>query len=323
MFPGMPPTAWSDILSGTFRTSTAEWPLKQSSGELERAIPNFKIPFSSSSRSELGPLFSPAHTDAMECAVNLPVSSVLTLSRFEETVPVSRDEHGRFRTSSGVAWIGGFQDRPIVDEYGAAFAQALQALLPGWQPEVREFRVKLGHDVDEIGLPFNLHSAIAHTLRRKNPAATLRDMLAPALGIDTAYMRLLRQMVALSAKNGLSSTIYWKSSTKGPHDTGYDLRDRRVQACIVALRTQGIEMGIHPGYETFNRPQRFTAEVKAITAVLGSRNVGGRQDFSPVESRLLARLGSRGPGVRRFCRICGLDRISRRNLPSLQAVAFE
>lgn len=278
VFPKIPEVIWSDVLTGKFRTSTAQW-MKEPSANLESAIPDFKIPFSSSCGIKVGPLFSLVRFDSVECAVNLPASTVLTLSRYEETLPIARDEHGRFRTASSTAWAGGFHDRPIVDEYGAALEQALRALLPGWEPVDRKFRVMLGHDVDEIGLPFNLHSTVAHTLKRQRPAATLRDLLAPIFGIDTAYMSLLRKMVALSIKTKLSSTVYWKFSAEGPHDTGYDPRDSRVQSCLKALRGQGIEMGIHPGYETFERPERFSAEVEALTDVLETRDVGGRQDF--------------------------------------------
>jgi hypothetical protein len=211
--------------------------------------------------------------------VDLPVSALLTLSRFEETFPVARDEHGRFQASSSVAWRDGFLHRPIVDEYGLALADALGCLLPGWQPADRPLRVKLGHDVDEIGLPFNFHSAVAHTFRRRHPAATIRDLLAPLTGMDTIYQKLLREIVLLSAERELHSTVYWKCSAKGPHDTGYNPHHPRIRAHIAELRACGVDLGIHPGYETFDASERFSAEVGALTELLGDHRVGGRQDF--------------------------------------------
>ena len=278
VIPKVPAPIWADILAGQFRISTASW-MKPPATTLHAGTLEFRIPFSSSGRSHVGPLFFMSEPDSVECAVNLPLSAILTLSRFEETLPSHRDEHGRFRTASSVAWAGGFHDRPIVDEYGLALEQALRALLPGWQPARREFRVMLGHDVDEIGLPFNLRSAIAHTFRRMNPASTVRDLVAPLTGVDTTYAHLLREIVSLSIEHRLSSTVYWKCSTKGPHDTGYDLRDPRILAMIQSFRDQGVRLGVHPGYETYGRPARFASEVRAVTDLLGTRNVGGRQDF--------------------------------------------
>jgi hypothetical protein len=99
------------------------------------------------------------------------------------------------------------------------------------------------------------------------------------MGADTAYMKYLRDIVALSQRHKLSSTIYWKCSTKGPHDTGYDPHHPKLREAIQAFRDAGAGVGIHPGYETYMRPERFSYEVKALTNLLGTRKLGGRQDF--------------------------------------------
>lgn len=277
-FPRPEPEFWDRVHAGLFQTSTATW-LKSPPRQFAELVPDFRIPFSSSSREDVGPIFVAVHGDCLECAVDLPTSALLTLSRFEETLPVPRDQHGRFQAFSSIAWRDGFLHRPVVDEYGLALADALSRLLPGWQPTAHGFRVKLGHDVDEIGLPFNFHSAVAHTLRRRCPTATFRDLLAPLTGTDTTYQKLLREIVLLSAERALDSTVYWKCSKKGPHDTGYDPRGLRIRAHIAELRDQGVSLGIHPGYETFGSPQRFSEEVGALIELLGDRQVGGRQDF--------------------------------------------
>jgi hypothetical protein len=264
--------------AGEFQTSTARW-LDSPPGQFAALVPDFRIPFSSSSRNDVGPLFKAVRPDALECPVDLPISTLLTLSRFEETRPAPRDEHGRFQALSSVACRGGFLDRPIVDEYGLALGDALSRLLPGWSPAARVLRVKLGHDVDEIGLPFNFHSAVAHAFRRGRPAAAMRDLLAPLTGIDTTYQMLLRKIVLLSTERELDSTVYWKYSKKGAHDTGYDPRHPRIRAQIAQLREWGVALGIHPGYQTFDSPETFRAEVGAMTGLLGTREVGGRQDF--------------------------------------------
>lgn len=277
-FPRPDPEFWSRAHAGEFRTSTATW-LNSPPVQFGRLVPDFKIPFSSSSREDVGPIFTPLRRDCLDCPVDLPTSALLTLSRFEETLPVPRDEHGRFQAFSSVAWRGGFLHRPIVDEYGLGLADALAYRLPRWQPAAQTLRVKLGHDVDEIGLPFNFHSAAAHALRRRRPAAAIRDLLAPLSGADTTYQKLLREIIQLSADRGLDSTVYWKCSTKGPHDTGYDPHHPRIRAYIAELRHQRVNLGIHPGYETFDSPERFLQEVGAVIELLGNRHVGGRQDF--------------------------------------------
>ena len=268
---------WKELRAGKFRTSTAEW--LRPPGAMAALIPDFKVPFSSLQRECLGPLFAVSGHDCIECPVDLPLSILLTLSRFEETLPGPLDPHGRFSAFSSVAWREGFLHRPIVDEYGLAFSQALSCLLPGWQPEVRKLRVKLGHDVDEIGLPFSLRSTFGHTLRRNRPAATVRDLLSAVTGIDTSYQILLRKLVQLSLDCGLDSAVYWKAHSHGPYDCGYDPNHQRITALIRSFRAQGVEMGVHPSYDSFSSPEGLRAEVSALQSLLGEQYLGGRQDY--------------------------------------------
>ncbi|GAC1681713.1 MAG: hypothetical protein PVS2B2_20560 [Candidatus Acidiferrum sp.] len=98
-------------------------------------------------------------------------------------------------------------------------------------------------------------------------------------GSETAYQTQLRRIVELSLERGLDSAVYWKASVPAQHDSGYDPRDARIAKMIATLRSHGVEMGIHPGYETYGSPQRFQVEVAALRELLGEHNVGGRQDF--------------------------------------------
>lgn len=276
-FPLARPEVIDGLYAGTFRTSRATW--LASTAESHPLIPDFKIPFSSSHQENVGPLFAPTGPQSVLCPVDLPLSVLLTLSRFEETFPVVRDEHGRFCASSSIAWRNAFLHRPIVDEYGFGFAQALNYLLPSWKPQKQSLRVKLGHDVDEIGLPFIFRSAIAHTVRRRKPGFTCRDFLAQVSNADTAYQSLLRELISLGVSRGLDLAVYWKSSGPGPHDTGYDPRIPRIRQMISRFRNSGVEMGIHPSYQSFDAAYKLRTEVGALAELLGTRFLGGRQDF--------------------------------------------
>jgi hypothetical protein len=276
-FPRASAKFWSDLQVGIFRTSTAGW--LNGPAELAAPVPDFKIPFSSSYENYVGALFSRVNEDCLDCSVDLLTSIVLTLARFEETFPGPRDEHGRFGAFVGIAWRNNFLHRPIVDEYGLAFAEALSALLPGWQPQRGRLEVSLGHDVDEIGIPFSFRSTMGHTLRRGHPIATVRDLAARCTGTDTTYQRQLRRLVQDALARGLHPAIYWKASGPGPHDAGYDPRDRPIQQLISSFRSAGLEMGMHLSYETFQSVERFQMEVSALRDLLGEQKLGGRQDY--------------------------------------------
>lgn len=275
-FPKASRAFWKNVRAGVIRASTARW---MRPGPWLQAVPDFKIPFSSAACDQVGSLFSAAASDCIECSVDLLASILLTLSRFEETLPGPRDEHGRFSAFSSIAWLNKFLHRPIVDEYGVAFEQVVSHLLPGWRPEARALRVKLGHDVDEIGRPFSLRSTIGHTVRRYNPGATIRDIFASVTEIDTIHEHYLRRVVQFSLERGLDSAVYWKASGPSSFDTGYDPRHSKLLSLISQFRERGVEIGIHPGYGTFESPESLSREVRSLQLLFGDRRLGGRQDF--------------------------------------------
>jgi hypothetical protein len=276
-FPRADAARWKRLRAGIFYTSTACW--WSENNRYSEVVPDFKIPFSSLDSADIGPLFVRDSEDSFACSVDLPFSALLTLSRFEETLPCERDVHGRFSAFSSIAWRDAFLHRPIVDEYGLALEQIVSALLPGWKPARRELRVKLSHDIDEIGIPFSLRGAVAQTFRNHMPLATVRDLFAPALGIDTTYQVYLRNIVQLALDRSLGCSAYWKFSRPGPYDTGYDPRDRRLAKQIQRLRSQNVELGIHPGYASFLSFELFRAEVQSLRLLFGEYELGGRQDY--------------------------------------------
>ncbi len=276
-FPRLSDGFKSDLRAGFVRTSTAAWP--NVPDDVAALVPNFKIPFSSSDRQDVGPLFSRVNEERIDCPVDLLSSVVLTMSRFEETFAGPRDEHGRFSIFSSVAWRDDFFHRPIVDECALAMKEALASLLPGWEPQKHGLQVHLGHDVDEIGVPFSLRNSMGHTLRRGNPLATARDLGARFTGIETVYQRLLRQLVQIGLDRGFSPATYWKVSCPGPHDTGYDPRNKKIRGLMSSFRDANLELGIHLSYGAFDSLERFQSEVSALQELLGECQLGGRQDF--------------------------------------------
>src|SRR5262249_33915262 len=167
----------------------------------------------------------------------------------------------------------------VVDECALAFAQALAHLLPAWHPPEHRLRVKLSHDVDDIGKPFLLRSAVAHTIRRKRPLSSIRDLCAPCFGLSTAYQKFLRHAVSLSRARGLNCSVYWKAGAPGPHDRGYPLNDKCNLALKASFQSLDIEMGIHPSYASFDSQTLFRQEVLSIREWLAVTTMGGRQDY--------------------------------------------
>ena len=275
-FPNAAEDFWREINNGEFHVEHAHWPYAPAARVL-RQVPEFIVPFAS--REIRGPLFRIFDEHRADCPVDLLSSIWLTLSRFEETLPGERDIHGRFTAAQSLASKRGFLQRPIVDEYGFAFEQVLLALVPGWEPRERELQVKLSHDIDHVGLPFQFRATAGHLLTRQNADAAFRDALSPFTNILPAHLQCVLEIVNVAKEHGLESAVYWKSSRPGPFDSGYDLNDAKVQRAIGQLRDAGTELGVHPSYDTFHKPGQLLAEVESMRDALGERELGGRQHY--------------------------------------------
>ena len=271
-----PATFWPELVNGNYHVVPAAWPYPPVS-RLSALVPDFIVPFVD--RPYAGPLFVRTGEDAWECPIDLLASMLLTLSRFEELQSDERDMHGRFLAAQSVALKHNFLHRPIVDEYGLALQQVIELLLPGWRPPERKLRVKLSHDVDEVGIPLDLTNSLGHTMKRHKPFATLRDLLGPAFGLRPSLLEAVFRIAELSKGHGLASALYWKNSPKSEWDSGYDLSMKDVHEVVSHLKNEGVELGVHPSYYTFDNLQRLGDEVEHICEVFDESRVGGRQHF--------------------------------------------
>jgi hypothetical protein len=291
-----------DLVGPGFRTVRARW-MSDPGESIRTAVPDFIVPFCKRTQNGAHPLFWQTSVDRIECFADLPASALFTLCRVEETEHQHLDVHSRFDANRSVACRDGFLDRPVVDEWGLAFAQAIEALVPGWHPKPRRLRAKISHDVDEVGLraslwqihragdvtalartgwmilPFDLRYAIKLSLEHRTPLRGAAQLLRTLTTRQPSCLGLVHRVVNAVLERGLDSAVYWKASQLGPFDSGYDPRDERIRTAIGCLQKHGVEHGVHPGYQTFGCPQELEAELQILRSVLGRHQLGGRQHY--------------------------------------------
>ena len=151
--------------------------------------------------------------------------------------------------------------------------------MPGFKPRPRRLRVKLSHDIDEIGIPFSARDVAVQLLARRSMATGLRDLASGIAPVVPGSLRQVMEICALAEEHGLGSALYWKASGRSPHDSGYRLTDPRVATVIAWARERNIEMGVHPGYETFRAPEKLREEVERCRTAVEQQHIGGRQHY--------------------------------------------
>ncbi|MEW5987752.1 MAG: polysaccharide deacetylase family protein [Chloroflexota bacterium] len=226
-------------------------------------------------------------------------ATLFMLTRWEESVVATRDEHGRFPAAASVAYRQGFLDRPVVDEHAMILRAWLQALRPTWQPEWPRFQVQLSHDVDTLR-PFDGLTAALRTfgnalLTRRSVRQAgqvgrdfLWQLLAPT---RTTTIQSIYTLADLSARYGLDSAFYWMAAAPSDYDEGYDVTSPLAQTVLRPLRQRGLEIGFHPGYDTLCDPDRLAREKARLESALkvaggqpSAVSLGGRQHYLRFEA---------------------------------------
>lgn len=254
------------------------WPVSAPS-EFASVVPDFVVPFARRQSIAAEPLFAEVSPGQFRCTEDLFASTALVLARYEELDPPRHDAHSRFEAASSMAVRDGYLDRPIVDEYGLALEAVIRALIPGFKPRPRRLRVKLSHDIDEIGIPFSARAAAVQIVARRSIATGMRDLASAVAPVVPGSLRQVMEICSLAEEHGLRSALYWKASGRTSYDSGYSLADPRVAKVLAWARERNIEMGVHPGYDTFLEPDKLREEAGRCRAALQQQHIGGRQHY--------------------------------------------
>jgi hypothetical protein len=153
------------------------------------------------------------------------------------------------------------------------------ALVPGWTPKPRKLRVKLSHDLDEVGVPFSFQGAVGHVLLRRSVASSARDFLSVVSDLDPGYLDAVQRICRMGLDRGLRPALYWQSAGTDPFDTGYSLSHPKIARRMRWAEEQGLEQGVHPGYQTFRSRELLQQEVQRMKSALGRKSIGGRQHY--------------------------------------------
>lgn len=205
------------------------------------------------------------------------------LSRWEETLGVARDVHGRFTAAQSVAYKQRFLDIPIIDQYALILREWIKLLKPDWQPAVSRFKIKLTHDIDRPwryagtdGYFRALGSALLHgdVSGARAHAAFVRRIFSKTR--DPFYTSIYT-LGEISCRFGLQSNFYFMAAKRGEYQNGYD--PALLHSCFQALLKDGHTIGLHPGYFTLNKITELQAEKQKLEAALGQPVTEGRQHY--------------------------------------------
>lgn len=104
------------------------------------------------------------------------------VSRYEEYLPMARDEYGRFAVESSLAYKNDFLDMPVVDIWARRLGTTLTLLYPGIELAEKKYSYLLALDIEEAfafrgkGLAHNLAGLTGDMMRGISPGKRIACM---------------------------------------------------------------------------------------------------------------------------------------------------
>jgi hypothetical protein len=223
-------------------------------------------------------------------------SAFFMLSRYEELIVESLDNHNRFPATASIAYKAGFLDRPIINEYLEILWSCMQVLWPNLIKKERKFRKLISCDVDH---PFDLagHSLKRTTLRvgarlmrDKNPKLALFDSLNYIFKkfnsdcFDEYRNNIDWMMKVNSAVDNKVAFYFIPIQTNISKEDPNDISSAKLTKLLKHIIDSGHEVGFHPGYDTYKFSENFKKSANALKEAFKKGGmefsiVGGRQHY--------------------------------------------
>lgn len=222
-------------------------------------------------------------------------SAFFMLSRYEELVIADRDDHDRFPAWASVAYKAHFLERPIIDEYVEILWYFLYSLWPGLERQVREPKNFITCDVD---WPFDpsLYSLRAmfkkvavQIVREKKFYSAIKTGISfirgkLGLSIRDGYRDSISMIMDMNEQVGNRVAFYFITHNTSYLDSTENFDSQEIRSLFQEIFTRGHEIGLHPGYETYDNAENFTKTVDELRRILKEERIeqnqlGGRQHF--------------------------------------------
>ena len=209
------------------------------------------------------------------------------LTRWEEYVELTRDEHNRFPHEASLAYQHNFLHRPIVNEYIEFLWNMLVKIGYNKKRIERESSILLTHDIDEVlryPTPTTLiKGLVGDIVYRKNPLLPFKTV-AQYIDIKRGKKRdpydTFDEIMDISDEFNLKSHFFFMSGgTTNKYDNRYDIYDNSVKETIENIKKRGHIIGIHPSYNAYNNSEQFKLEKASLEEVNQAPISCGREHY--------------------------------------------
>lgn len=279
----------------TFTRADSDLPCAQWNASAEGWHPALGDPLPAPGAAQLAaPLITATDSGDWHIDYDILGLSYWVLTRQEEIGRTDLDNHGRFPATSSHAFKHGYLERPIVDEWLHILGQVMVRTWPGIALKQHQFSMKVSHDVDApsrygfrsvsglvraMGGDLLKRGSIWNAVRAPWIRLNTRDALHPIDPFNT-----FEWIMDLSDQRGLTSAFYFICGRTSNMDADYEPEHSAIRALMCRIHQRGHEIGLHPSYGTYQKPELIAQEARRLRAVLAQEEIqqdalGGRMHY--------------------------------------------
>lgn len=222
------------------------------------------------------------------CPFDLFAASFYLVSRYEEYLDFTPDEHGRFPAKSSLAYRSGFLERPIVNEWAAFLVNHLANDYPNYGFDHREFKFCSTIDVD-------MAYSYKHKGFWRNLGGMARELMQLRLDEMNKRIRVLRDQEkdpfdnfeyqqAIHKTYGVESIYFILMADHGKFDKNIHWENESFMQLIQELSEHN-EVGIHPSYHSNKAKKKLKEEINRLESILLKPVKSSRQHFLKLDIR--------------------------------------
>ena len=204
------------------------------------------------------------------------------VSRYEEYLPTIRDNHLRFDAHQSLAYQHSFLHKPVVDIWAVQIMELISSKYPSCVFGKRKYKFISTVDIDnafaycEKGLLRTLGGYL-NDLFKLNVAG-IKERSRVLLKLQKDPYNTYNYQHLIQKKFRFKSIYFFLVAEYGLNDKNVPLTSKRFQSLIKSIADYA-DVGVHPGYNSFNNPEKIESEIQNLEKILKRDITKSRQHF--------------------------------------------
>ena len=210
-------------------------------------------------------------------------ASFYLLSRYEEYLPHSKDEYGRFSHRHSLAFREGFLQQPLINYWMEGFKLELKRKFPDLLMRTSKFNFIPTYDIDMAysylykGFVRNAGGLVKSLF--KGRLSDMRDRIDVLMKKKDDPYDAYEWLYALHLKHNLHPYYFFLMAKE---QRGYDknispTRDEMQE--LIRYHALGYQVGIHPSWQSGDDPSLLREEVELLEYITDRKITNSRQHF--------------------------------------------